>query len=407
MEHRFQHIDGWFDFDDIYSEAVASVDGAAVFVEVGSWLGRSAAFMGVEIVNSEKPISFFCVDTWKGSVTEKYHQDMVAANGGSLRSLFEKNVEGLPVMSLEGDSAESASTFDDESVDFVFIDAAHDFESVSRDIRAWYPKVKPGGVIAGHDIGWSGLFAAVQSAIPAKEIEQRRSSWWHRKPLAVEPKLPEPLDFQSADAVVCIPWVNREDLLEKAISSVPSWLRVVVIDHGQDMSISLPSGVTRLSTATRLKFTQVQNLMLRLAATNGIKHLFFMHSDASCSTDVFDRLSEAARANDDWGVIFTHYDVLAAFHVPNLLSRVGVWDETFEWYRADCDYYRRVRLAGLATADTGLVVHHAPSSTIGADPAEKAHVDAVAEWHKLHYLHKWGGEDGGEKFSVPYNQSGK
>ena len=405
MEHFFQHIDGWFDFDDIYANAVREASEGAIFIEVGSWLGRSSAFMAVEIENSGKDIRFYCVDTWQGSPTEKHHRLEVQKSGGSIRSRFVSNMRGLDVVPIESDSSLAADRFEDESIDFVFIDAAHDFESVSRDIRSWYPKVKPGGVIAGHDIGWSGLFAAVQSAIPAKEIERRRSSWWHRKPPAV--KLPEPLDFQSADAIVCIPWVNREDLLEKAILSVPSWLRVVVIDHGQDMTIPLPSGVTRLSMETRLKFSQIQNFMLRLAVSNGIKHLFFMHSDASCQAQVFDKLIETARASDEWGVIFTHYDVLAAFHVPNLLARVGVWDETFEWYRSDCDYYRRVRLAGLATADTGLVVHHTPSSTIGADPAEKAHVESVARWHKNHYLHKWGGENGGEKFSVPYNQSGK
>src|SRR5207253_8367684 len=41
--------------------------------------------------------------------------------------------------------------FADASVDFVFIDAGHDFNSVCNDIRVWLPKVKPGGVLAGHD----------------------------------------------------------------------------------------------------------------------------------------------------------------------------------------------------------------------------------------------------------------
>ena len=52
---------------------------------------------------------------------------------------------------IKGDSADSAAAFADESVDFVFIDADHSYAGISRDITAWLPKVKRGGVLAGHD----------------------------------------------------------------------------------------------------------------------------------------------------------------------------------------------------------------------------------------------------------------
>ncbi len=39
----------------------------------------------------------------------------------------------------------------DKSLDFVFIDAQHDYESVRDDIELWTPKVKPGGLLSGHD----------------------------------------------------------------------------------------------------------------------------------------------------------------------------------------------------------------------------------------------------------------
>jgi predicted O-methyltransferase YrrM len=48
-------------------------------------------------------------------------------------------------------SIEAAKQFENKSVDFVFIDAAHEYEDVQNDIEAWLPKIKTGGIIAGHD----------------------------------------------------------------------------------------------------------------------------------------------------------------------------------------------------------------------------------------------------------------
>lgn len=49
-------------------------------------------------------------------------------------------------------SKKAAVQIEDESLDFVFIDADHRYEGVLEDLRAWYPKIKPGGLFSGHDI---------------------------------------------------------------------------------------------------------------------------------------------------------------------------------------------------------------------------------------------------------------
>ena len=54
---------------------------------------------------------------------------------------------------IEGDSADVAATFADETFDIVFVDADHSEASVRRDVAAWRPKVKKGGVLSGHDYG--------------------------------------------------------------------------------------------------------------------------------------------------------------------------------------------------------------------------------------------------------------
>jgi hypothetical protein len=71
-------------------------------------------------------------------------------------------------------SLEAAGTFADSSLDFVYIDANHQFQPALDDMRAWFPKVRAGGVLAGHDYV-DGTFDAgkfgVKSAVRAFECE--------------------------------------------------------------------------------------------------------------------------------------------------------------------------------------------------------------------------------------------
>jgi Methyltransferase domain len=71
-------------------------------------------------------------------------------------------------------SQEAVSSFADNSLDFVYIDANHEYQAVLEDIRAWFSKVKPGGVLAGHDY-LDGVLPAghfgVKSAVRAFECE--------------------------------------------------------------------------------------------------------------------------------------------------------------------------------------------------------------------------------------------
>lgn len=48
-------------------------------------------------------------------------------------------------------SMEAVSDFQDESLDFVFVDANHKYEYVKEDVNSWWPKIKPGGLLVGHD----------------------------------------------------------------------------------------------------------------------------------------------------------------------------------------------------------------------------------------------------------------
>lgn len=163
MEHFFENIQGWFTFPELYREMVQRFPSGSHFVEVGSWKGRSAAFMTVEICNSGKTIIFDCIDTWKGSpenldpTCKGYDPEL--AEKGDLYQVFLENLSPVrgAFRPFQLDSIQASKKYSDQSLDFVFIDAAHDYGSVYQDIHHWLPKVKDGGVLAGHDYSWSEL----------------------------------------------------------------------------------------------------------------------------------------------------------------------------------------------------------------------------------------------------------
>jgi cephalosporin hydroxylase len=138
--------ENWFTYPILYTEMVRRFPDGSHFVELGSWKGRSASYMGVSIHNAGKKIKFDCVDLW----TDALHHGVT---GDQVMQLFLNNVSpvGHIVNAVRMDSVKAAELYADKSLDFVFVDADHTHDGVVADIRAWLPKVKKGGVLAGHD----------------------------------------------------------------------------------------------------------------------------------------------------------------------------------------------------------------------------------------------------------------
>ena len=179
MKHFYQTIgENWFTYPNLYRSMVQRFDNAH-FVEVGAWKGRSAAYMGVEIYNSGKNIRFDCIDLWEYSNTQS---DIPEHEYTNLYQQFLDNVAPLKdvINPIKGTSIEVSALYEDESLDFVFIDAAHDYDNVKKDISAWFPKVKKGGVIAGHDYtSAAGVKLAVDEFF--KDITVSEECWIHEK----------------------------------------------------------------------------------------------------------------------------------------------------------------------------------------------------------------------------------
>lgn len=54
---------------------------------------------------------------------------------------------------IKADSVDLAKNLRPEYVDFVYIDASHEYKDVQADLKAWLPVVRKGGILAGHDYG--------------------------------------------------------------------------------------------------------------------------------------------------------------------------------------------------------------------------------------------------------------
>lgn len=179
MKHFNESIHGWCNFETLYEEMVSKGQDNDHFVEVGSWKGKSASYMCVEIINSGKKIKFDCIDTWQGSEENKKGGDFQDDDviNGTLFETFTKNmkpVEGS-YTPIRLPSLEACKLYSDKSLDFVFIDAAHDYENVKKDILAWLPKVKIGKFLAGHDYNGKEVAQAVHEVL-GKDVELRCTS---------------------------------------------------------------------------------------------------------------------------------------------------------------------------------------------------------------------------------------
>ena len=178
--HRYWYdIDGWFSWRLAQEEAVRSFPDESRFVEVGTYLGRSLCSLGEVVESSGKRIAVIGIDTCRGSGPEgwrgkDYHAAAVESGGGTFAGALHKNILdcglGDKVQLIISDSISAAKLFPDASLEWVHLDARHDYMSVKADIEAWLPKIKSGGWLSGDDYHrdkWPEVVRAVQELLPA------------------------------------------------------------------------------------------------------------------------------------------------------------------------------------------------------------------------------------------------
>jgi hypothetical protein len=120
----------------------------------GAEIGVCKGSFSKQILSQWKGQHLFSIDSWRhqsavkldaSNVTDGEHETNRSICRSTLKP-FGKRSTILDMFSFE-----AALLIPNESLDFVYIDARHDYRSVMEDINLWWPLIKIGGILAGHD----------------------------------------------------------------------------------------------------------------------------------------------------------------------------------------------------------------------------------------------------------------
>lgn len=150
--------------------------GCKIGAEVGVCRGEFSRH-----ILSQWPGTLWMIDAWEPIEGYPEPQDHQANwDAAALVAYHHGGASLIPGLSLD-----IASRTDNESLDFIYIDADHRYEAVLADLSAWYPKLKPGGIFAGDDYGpnpiqmvdfGKGLFEfGIKKAVDEFALEVRRN----------------------------------------------------------------------------------------------------------------------------------------------------------------------------------------------------------------------------------------
>lgn len=154
-------------------------------IEVGMYKGRTTATF---LDNTKGMV--FSIDKFNQNFSRKTGtsaENQIRKNPGlfyaQLRQNFKKDIEKNKLIVLEMMSTEAATALKfvmrcRGGADLIFLDADHSEESVTQDIRSWKPLLHPKGILAGHDVQWETVTAALDKELPEWFIPKGTTNLW-------------------------------------------------------------------------------------------------------------------------------------------------------------------------------------------------------------------------------------
>ena len=120
----------------------------------GVEIGVQRGYYSKQILNTWKSCTkYVLVDTWKHTANYTDGANVDNDQQEAILELAKKNTKGWShkVEIIRNYSTLAALQFSNNSIDFVYVDARHDYCGAKEDIEAWWPKIATRGFMAGHD----------------------------------------------------------------------------------------------------------------------------------------------------------------------------------------------------------------------------------------------------------------
>lgn len=228
LQPEFNEVPGYFSYNDLYDYIADNVAPNSTLVEVGAWLGKSANYLATKIKELKKEVNFITVDTFKGTEDEALHQNIVGAFNGDIfyefidNTVLSNNYGSFNI--IKDTSKNAANQFSNSSIDYIMLDAGHSYEDVTNDIKIWYNKIKPGGIISGDDYGGS-YFPGVTKAADEyfyKQFNRGFRSWYRKKPrIQIKHMLTRPDDMRERVSIQSIKQLEKYGMYYEPIVNKP------------------------------------------------------------------------------------------------------------------------------------------------------------------------------------------
>ena len=136
-------------------------------VEVGVRLGWFSKY-----ILEHTDMSLDCIDPWEqnAELVNDWEETYVFC-----QKLLKDYIEEDRCRMIKDLSPQVTSEYKDETLDFIYIDGLHDYESVKEDLNAWWPKLKQKKLLCGHDYNphkWPGVVQAVEEFCATKGLQR-------------------------------------------------------------------------------------------------------------------------------------------------------------------------------------------------------------------------------------------
>lgn len=148
---------------DRFSDFLDCMPHNAIVVEVGVQGGGYAAFM----LRKTNPKKLFLIDCWEQQDPKIYDDPEANVSNEEQEHLYRETKNRFAndprVTVIRQYSKDAVTLFENESLDWVYIDANHSYEAIKEDLALWWPKIKKGGILSGHDYAVRPSFGVVQA----------------------------------------------------------------------------------------------------------------------------------------------------------------------------------------------------------------------------------------------------